>query len=288
MSGIVIVILLLSTQDTKPASRQDKEDAPLQLASRDWDVEWAPRNLLYRPYLADPRQVHSGAKVQFPIDPHGDDHVKIEAVLGGYHPLALWTDPNYPDNQMEFLVEGAVFTRVDMGEAGDLDAADYRFSFPFLYRDGDVTLKFQVFHITSHLGDNYSDREGRKRASYHVNEFTAGLSYWATPGLRFYGELGAAVYVGTASESGRAQLGAEWIGEPKFGSLAPFVAVDLQARNEIDWHGNANLVTGLMVPRDVKSHGFRMTLEYYKGHDQQTQFKERPEHYVATGVAFDF
>ncbi len=281
MLDVFLSLLVLTAQE-------EKDPLPANLQARDWDVEWAPANLLYHPYLADPRQPHTGAKLQFPIDPHVDDHVKLEAVFGGFQPLALWTDPAYADTQMEFLIEAAVFTRVDLGEGGDLEAADYRFGFPFLYRDGDVTLKFSVFHITSHLGDEYSDRTGRKRDSYHVNEFTAGLSYWVTPRMRFYGELGVALYVGPESESGRAQMGAEWIGQPLLKSLAPFVAFDLQARNEIDWHGNLNLITGLMVPRDVKSHAFRMTVEYYKGHDQQTQFKSQPEHYVATGIAFDF
>lgn len=286
MFDSLILSLMLQAQPAAP--QENKDPLPVRLAARDWDVEWAPDNALYHPYLADPRQTHTGAKVQFPIDPHVDDHVKIEATFGGFQSLALWTDPAYPETQMQFLVEAAVFTRIDLGEGGDLDAADYRFSFPFLYKDGDVTLKFQIFHITSHLGDDYTDRTGRKRDSYHVNEFTAGLSYWAAPRMRFYGELGVALYVGPESESGRAQIGAEWIGEPLIKRLAPFVAVDLQARNEIDWHGNLNLMTGLIVPRDVRNHAFRVTVEYYKGHDQQTQFKSQPEHYVATGVAFDF
>lgn len=259
-----------------------------QKAPQDWTLEWAPEKTLYRPYLADPRQAHSGVKTQFPIRADREDSPRTEMALGGYRALASWTNPNDPDVEMQLVLEGAVFSRFDLGEGGDLDGADYRFGFPFLYRDGDVTIKFHLWHLTSHMGDEIMERENRKRESYGVNEVSAGISWIPSPPFRVYAELGVALDTSTATDNGRVQVGGEWIGEPWLGKLAPFAALDLSSRNEIEWGVNSTAQFGLMLRREDKANGPRLHLEYYRGHDQQTQFKSDLQHYISIGVAADF
>ncbi|HEX7899146.1 MAG TPA: DUF1207 domain-containing protein [Planctomycetota bacterium] len=274
----------------EPAPKPHKDD--LLRRPFDWDVQFAPDNDLYRTYLADPRQSKSGSKVQFPIKGGEDDNIKIENVLGGHRPLVGWTDGQHPDVEMQLLVEAAVFSRFDIQEGWDMDAADYRFGFPFLYRTGDVILKVHPYHITSHMGDEYLSRvEGSHRKSYHLDEIAIGVSFPAAAMWRVYAEIGYGFYTGPETDAGRAQIGAEYLLDPISERIAPFIAVDLQTRNEIDWNWNASIMAGLMmIPKTGlgTGHGLRATLEYYRGSDSQTQFKEEREHFIAIGFAADF
>jgi hypothetical protein len=262
------------------------QEPDLPRFAQDWDVEPMPERSLYRSHLADPRQSKSGSKVQFPI--RGKDNIKIENTLGGSRALALWTNPRDPDEEMELFLEGAVFSRFDIQEGWDLDAADYKFGFPFLFRRKEVTLKFTIQHVTSHLGDEFISREGRKRDSYHLEELTTGISWPIDNHWRVYGELGIGLYTGPSTSSGRAQFGTEWVGSPWLRTAAPFAAIDLQTRNEIGWSWNGVAMVGLMILPKSGGHGFRATLEYYRGHDQQTQFLSELEHFWAVGIAADF
>jgi hypothetical protein len=253
-----------------------------------WNLQAIPERALYQPYLSDPRQSRSGSKVQFPLRSKKDSNIKIENTLGGFRTLALWTDPTDPEHEMDLSLEAAVFSRFDIQEGWDMDAADYRFGFPFVFREGDLRLKVHLWHLTSHLGDEFISRENAERDSYHVNELSFGASWQIDPEFRVYSELGAALYTGPATSSGRAQVGAEWVERAEPGQLAPFVAGDFQTRNEIGWNWNVSVMGGFMIIRKDGGHGLRGFLEWYRGHDQQTQFKSQLEHYLAVGVSADF
>ncbi len=270
----VLVVALLPPQEA--------EETPYP----DWELELLPGKVVYAPYLADPRQPYTGARLQFPVRKSRD--VKIENVVGTWQPLALWEDPDNPDESAEFFIEGAVFSRFDLNQRWDMDGADYRFGFPFAYRYKDVAGKFHVYHLTSHLGDEYIEREGRSRDIYHLEEAALGYSWQADPSVRLYAEVGAAFYAGPKTESGRGQLGAEWVGPVWEWNLRPFAALDLQTRNEIDWDVNGNVVAGLLARGKSGTNGLRFTLEYFRGHDLQTQFKAHFDQYWAFGVGAGF
>jgi len=268
---------------------QDDGRVPPRLqAVDDWDLEILPGRSIYRAYLADPRQCHTGTKVEVPV--RKGDHLKIENTLGSSQPLALWTNPADPGEESEFFLEAAAFSRFDIDEAWDMDAADYKFGFPFVYRRDAVTLKFEIYHLTSHIGDEFLTRgagNGRSRDSYHLEEFVFGGAWAASEEVRIYAEMGAAVYHGTDTGNGRLQAGAEWVGRP-WKSATPYAAMDFSARNEQTWDLNSTFATGVWFRGKSGSNGLRFALEYYRGHDTQTQFKSTHETYVAFNVAADF
>jgi hypothetical protein len=274
--ALALIPLLQAGQDAPPAEETS------------WDLEFFPEVFLYRPYLADPRQSRTGTKVLFPVDP-SKGNMKIENCLGTTRPLTRWQDPRTPGEAAELSIEAAVFSRFDFSEDWDMDAADYRFGFPFAYRNGDVTTKIHFWHLTSHMGDEYMTRNKTlDRASYHNDELSWGLSWQVSPQVRLYGELGYGIYTGTATEPGRAQAGMEYVmGEPET-LTHPYLAVDLSTRKEIDWCVNLCAQFGIVLRSKPDVSGFRFLAEYYRGHDQQTQFKEGHEHYLALGIATDF
>lgn len=286
-TAVLLLLAIVPQEDAQEPPRIIPD--PPAFSRDDWRLEVLPDRILYRPYLADPRQSRSGSKVQFPIR-RRKGNIKIENTLGGYRPLALWTDTQDPDEELQLSIEAAVFSRFDIQEGWDMDAADYRFGFPFVYRRGDLALKVHVWHLTSHLGDEFISRENRERDSYHLDEVAFGASLQLDPEWRAYAEIGAGFYTGPATQSGRAQAGLEWIGRPwKDTRIAPFWAADFQTRNEIGWGWNGAVLAGLLaLPKHPGGATFRAFLEYYRGHDQQTQFKSQLEHYLAVGFAADF
>jgi hypothetical protein len=277
---------LQAPQDRPPPTPPSPAETP---APDDWTLEVFPEGRIYPPYLADPRQSRSGSKVQFPVRGRGHD-IKIENALGGSRPLALWTDSRDARRSMELSLEAAVFSRFDIPEQWDMDAADYRFGFPFVYREGPLALKLHVWHLTSHLGDEYLSRvEGSERLSYHLEELALGMALDLESFGRAYAEAGLPLYVGSDTRGGRVQLGLEWVDAVRPGALGPYAAIDLHGRREQDWDPGLAVQLGLLRrPKSAGGTTLRGFLEYYRGPDQQTQFLANREHYVAVGFAADF
>lgn len=242
---------------------------------------WFPKGpMLYEPYIAAPRQSRTAVKMQYPL---GDGrNVKIENTLGFQRSVLRWTSEEKPAEGTELEFEAAVFARFDLHEKYDMDASDWRFGIPLVHRDGDFAWKIHLYHMTSHLGDEYIERTGAEQSPYHLEEAAFGLSWDASTGSRFYGEAAAAIYTGEPTESGRFQAGWEWVGGKWSSGFAPYLAADVQARKEQDWTPGATLAVGVAYGRD-----FRFGVEYYNGRDPQTQFMLERIRYLSVGLSMD-
>lgn len=237
--------------------------------------------LLYDPYLAAPRQSRTAVKVLVPM---GDDgHPRVENTLGLNRSLVRWTSEDAPDAGTEVQFEGAVFARFDLHNHYDMDASDWRFGLPLVHRNGDLAWKLHLYHVTSHLGDEYIARTGASQVKYHLEEAAAGLSWDASGGSRVYGEAGAALYASRPTGNGRVQAGWEWVGRKGSSGLSPYLAVDLGARNEQDWTPGATVAAGVAYGRNM-----RFGLEYFRGRDPQTQFMKERFAYAAVVLSFDY
>jgi hypothetical protein len=150
-------------------------------------------------------------------------------------------------------------------------------------RDGDVAWKIHLYHLTSHLGDEYVERTGAKQVAYHLEEAAAGISWDIGTGSRIYGEAGATIYGGETTGNGRLQCGFEWVGAREATGLSPFFAADLQAKNEQDWTPSFTIATGIAYGRHV-----RIGAEYFQGRDPHTQFLAERERWVAIVLSFDY
>ena len=138
----------------------------------DWETTWLPEGFLYSSYLADPRAPVSGVRLQLPI--RKKDDPKIENVLANHMVLVRYAAG---DEAFELQVEAAAFSRFDISKSLDMDAVDYRFGFPLVYRKGRVAVKLHPWHVTSHLGDEFAEREGRKRIADARNEIAFGIAW---------------------------------------------------------------------------------------------------------------
>ncbi|MBI2933451.1 MAG: DUF1207 domain-containing protein [Planctomycetes bacterium] len=279
-----------AAQDGEQEGLQDGEDERLLIrpvVAERWRTEWFPAESLYGTYLADPVSPRSGSKVMMPV--RKKDNIRVENCLGTQRTFFRRADPVTQEG-FDVGIEGAVLSRFDYDENWDIDAADYRFGFPIGYRQGRISGKFHIWHLTSHRGDEYMSRTGSRAIRYHKDEVAVAMAYDVTPELRVYVDAGWGFYIGTPNEPWRFQLGWEWVGQGLWED-APrtFVACDLKWREETaDWA--LNLQTGWWLVQDVPgtTAGVRILLEYYRGMAAQTQFPDERNHYWALGFAAGF
>jgi hypothetical protein len=270
---------LLAPAPLPPAPPEGTPPEPLG----NWEKEMFPGDgWLYDPYLAAQRQCRTAVKVIFPTG--GDDNrKKIENTIGFDVPVIRWTDRTDSSVATELQFEAAVFARFDRHERWDMDASDWKFGVPLAHRDGDLAWKIELYHLTSHLGDEFMERTGALPLDYHLEEAAFGLSWDASAGQRLYGEAGVAVYTSGPTDNGRIQAGWEWVGNKATTGLSPFMAIDLESRHDTNWIPGKTAVVGVAFGRHV-----RMGVEYYHGYDTQTQFQKLQVQYVSLGLAMDF
>jgi hypothetical protein len=256
----------------------------LLLSALQAETEWLPGDLLYPHPLADPRGPFTGSRVQIPLREHRN--LKIENAFGTCQSLVRVVDG---DEAFEIGGEGAAISRFDIRESLDMDGVDYRFGFPFVYRRGDLAFKLHPWHITSHLGDEFAEREGRLRISYGRNELAFGAAWHPSPGWRLYAEGGWGFSIDSANEPWRWMAGAERV-DRLLGADAPevYLAVNATSWQEVDWSVQVNLQAGLWLRSKGTPEGFRLGVEYFHGPTALTQFLPERDHYISVGVWIHF
>jgi len=245
------------------------------------ESSWFPEGLLYRHPLADPRAPVTGVRFQFPLEK--SDDFKNESVLGTH--LAVFRRGDR-DIGLEIQAEGAAFARFDFTENWDMDGADFRFGFPIAYLAGSIALKLHPWHMTSHLGDEFIERTGRKRIVYARNEIALGGSWDVDQEWRVYVEAGYAFERGDVNEPMRVMAGVETVGR----HLGPdwpevFGGINLTTYEETDWGIQFASEVGVRLRPEGSNRGIRLGVGYFRGHSALTQFFDEREEYWTFGFA---
>ncbi len=173
----------------------------------------------------------------------------------------------------EIGFEIAIFTQfdiVDVGEAylGTMLNADYRVAALLHYRDNRHTYRFRLFHMSSHLGDDYIIRN-------QVNSPTSNLLNYEQLDLtrstqsgdsRYYYGLGLNVSPHTIRERLAAQLGCFYT-KPLASrpDLRYLYGADIRVFEQNRYRPNLKLGIGLEFGSS-RSNPLRIILEYYNGH----------------------
>jgi hypothetical protein len=256
----------------------------LLLASAETETTWLPSDLLFPHPLADPRGPFTGSRVQVSLIE--DRNTKLENAFGEEQSLVRVKGV---EDAFELVAEGGVFARFDVDENLDMDAADFRVGFPLVYRRGPLALKLHPWHITSHLGDEFIEREGATRLSYGRNELAFGAAWHATSSLRLHAEGGWGFAIDAINDPWRVMGGAEVV-DRLLGADAPdvYLAANATAWKETDWTPQLNLQAGVWLRSMSTPRGLRFGAEYFRGQSAQTQFFRTRDHYVSVGFWIHF
>jgi hypothetical protein len=252
-----------------------------------WTWQVLPEGLLYRSYLAGPKEPRLGT-----LWAHEAQRGWFwDLTLGGRVGLLRYGTPGDDDPQgWQWDVEGAAFPRLNVEEGRDLDAADFRGGFPLTYGTGPWEFKLAYYHLSAHLGDEFLERvPDFPRRNYVRDALVAAAAYRLWKVARVYGEAGYAFNVDGGSEPWEVQFGAEL--SPTWGADttgAPFAAVNAHLRQEVDFGGNLVVQAGWQWRAAEGRRLLRVGLEYLHGKTPQFEFLDQDEEHLGLGVWYDY
>lgn len=240
-----------------------------------------PPSNLYPGYVADPRQPEFGVAALSVPDPEipdsGDRRVNLK--LGGRFGLVRV-------DRWQLDIEAGFTGQFDIDHS--LDNIGWDGIYGFLLSTGignGVSAQLGAKHISSHVGDEYAERTGRRRIEYTREEVAAGVAWSISERWRTYGEVGwgYAPRENIGQEPGRLQLGFEHESAGSLGGrVGWYAALDLGALEERGWQVDPTLQVGLLVPSADRR--WRVGLEVHDGSVPIGEFYRTDETYVALGL----
>lgn len=252
-----------------------------------WVWQRLPDGVIYSSYLAGPKEPRFGMV----FNHIADSGWVWDLEAGGRVAILRYGSkgPHRPEG-WELDVEGAAFPRLDLEHEQDLISTDYRVGVPLTYGVGPFQAKLAVYHLSSHLGDEYLERfPETERINYSRDALVLGSSYYATDDLRLYGETEWAFYTDGGTEPWKFQFGLEYNSVQRAirPSGSPFLALHAQLREEVDYGGTFVAQAGWQW-QGVSNHVFRLGVQYSGGKSDQYQFYRRNEEKIGIGAWYDF
>lgn len=257
-------------------------------ASSNRDYEVLPADLLYRSYIAGPHEPRMGLTSLY------DSRTKEwrwDGTVGGRLGLFRSNQPQMlAIDAWQIDLEGAVTTRLDPQQNMDVESADYRFGLLWTAKQKNVAWKFGYFHISSHTGDEYLIKNpGFERINFVRESLIFGTSIQATPNLRLYGETAYGLSTKGGAKPWQFQFGGELAALQKTNLHgAPFVAANVQLRQEVDFEPGVTLMTGWQWTGNESDKTWRVGLQYYNGRSNQYSFFRRLDNQLGLGVWYDY
>lgn len=243
-----------------------------------------PRSFeLFEPLRADPRQIQVGAYYyRLKGENMGD------VALGHSWGMARWLGRGW---LWQWDVEGMAYTRFQVsGDINKMQAIDFEANSSWEAARGPLSAKLSLYHISSHLGDDYI-RDTNDRGFRYSTEGVRLLGSWRPiDALRLYGGGGGLFHAIPEQRSGQFQTGLEARSKPfKLGSASSrvYVAGDLQWKHAVRWNMTGRVVAGLRAAIKEGARAMKFHLGYQEGHSAFGQrFTER-EHQADVGITFE-
>jgi len=174
----------------------------------------------------------------------------------------------------EFGLEAAAFTQFEIKYIGDnkylggMMNVDYRATGFINYLNQRFSLRARLFHISSHLADDYIIRNEittptPNTLNYEQIDLTASYNYGP---IRYYGGLGHVITPNSTRKRFSTQVGVFYRGKSKAYSFVTFVAgLDVKVFEENKYRPNYRAAVGIEIGRAKKRH-LLFLLDYYNGH----------------------
>jgi len=252
-----------------------------------WVWQKLPDGLMYHSYVAGEKEPRFGLAVLN----RRQSGMIWEVSLGGRAGILRYgtTDTVHPEG-WQLDIEGAALPRLNQDLAQDLEAADFRFGIPLTYRKDEWGFKFGYYHLSAHVGDEYLERNpGFERVNYVRESILMGVTYNFREELMGYAEIAYAFSASDGAEPLEFQFGLEWAPTMRRDVLSgPVAAANVHLREEANFGGSINFITGWQWRGPRTARVWRMGLQYYNGKSMQYEFYEDNDTLVGAGVWYDF
>jgi hypothetical protein len=254
------------------------------------EAEGFPTGDLFRPLIADPKQP------QFFVSTNRFTSSGVRytvASVGFGETFGLYRFfGSREGNGLQLSVEGALFAQFNLSTPSyNLINADYTIGIPITYRHDDDSLRFRIYHQSSHLGDELllsANPPKRVNLSYEAIELIYSREW---RGFRVYG--GGEYLIDKDPSDLKpmiAHWGIEYLGsKPLLWNGRPIVGVDMKSLQEHKWALDTSVKAGLEFGHpNPGQRRVRLVAEWYKGYDPRGQFYKNKVEYYGLGVSLGF
>jgi len=245
---------------------------------------------LFRPLLADPKQPQFFASINR-FKSSGVRYTVASVGFGETFGIYRFFGSR-EGNGLQLSVEGALFAQFNLDTPSfDLINADYTIGIPVTYRHGDNSLRFRIYHQSSHLGDEFLQSVNppeRVNLSYEAIELIYSREWH---GWRVYGGGECLIHKEPADlKPMSAHWGIEYRGsKPLVWNGRPIGGVDMKSFEEHNWAIDTSVKAGLEFGQpNPGQRRLRLMAEWYKGFDPRGQFYNNKVDYYGLGVSLGF
>ncbi len=255
------------------------------LTSPTWQWTFLPQGFLYHTYWASAAEPRLSTQI---FESFGDGPYLDSSIAGRIGFVRFGERYSEEGFQIDLLVGAKL--RQDVDDEMDMVGTDYRYDIPLTYRRGQHAWKFGFYHVSSHTGDEFLIRNpGYPRLNYYRDSLYLGYSYYMFPELRLYGEMDYA-FSRDVSKPWQLQFGFDYGPvHPTRIHGAPFFALNVHLREEVNWGGNVNIQGGWAWRGEGLGAGTLRTGPYfYNGKSPQFSFYNQSEQQLGWGLWYDF
>ena len=271
-----------------PAWSSDPAWAVAPARDTAWRWRPLPASLLFKPFIAGVKAPRLAGTL-LSVDGGNTGDTVLDAALGARVGLIRFGQdgPNADGWQLDVLA--AAFPRLNLDEEGDVDATDFRVGVPLTYRSGGTAFSFGYDHISTHVGDEFLERNpGFRRPNYSRDAVVLGVRQALSNELTVYGEAAYAFYTDGGAEPWAFQLGAEYYEEFSPAMGGPVAAANVQLREEADYGGRFTTIAGWQWRQPDNGHLLRLAGKYQTGRSPFYEFVGEDESSIGIGLFYDF
>lgn len=258
---------------------------------------WLPQyDELFQPLIADPRQPMFSCAYRSGDRVIGQSCAAV--AFGDPLPIYRWFDVWEWHGDLQIGIEGCVFAVFNLDTPShDLTNADYYCAIPVTYAVEDWSYRLRLYHISSHLGDEYMlAHPSIIRYNPAIETLDFFVAYQLIKELRVYAGVGDDFI----SDAGFKQhplffaygfeLKLDWWHDCYDRLLwRPFLAVYIENREQDSWYFNQNYCLGMEVgPYDGAGRKVRLSLEWYDGFSADGQLTRFRTNYGQLKLAYSF
>ena len=193
---------------------------------------------------------------------------------------------------LQLSLEGALFAQFNLdSDSSDLINADYTIGIPVTYRYGDNSLRFRLYHQSSHLGDELllsANHPDRVNLSYESTELIYSRDW------REWRVYGGGEYLVHKEPSDLKPTIAHWgleyrSARPLLWSGRPIAGVDMKCTEENNWSVDTSIKAGLEFGHpNPGQRRLRLMAVWYSGYDPHGQFYNNKVDYYGMEVSLGF
>lgn len=137
-----------------------------------------PNHKIFQQLLADPRALRFSGYYQY----HKNNGKEFSAGAASFGEDFGIVRSHFHGHSYQVGIEAGVFALFNLDtKSHDLVNADYMVGIPVTYRTGDFSYRARLYHISSHLGDEFllnNPQVKRINLSYEVVDFLTSWSRW--------------------------------------------------------------------------------------------------------------